>query len=471
VSDTGFPSKDDLGVRSLRFKLTLGFLVVGLTGSAIVALFVGVRTRREFDRFVLDRYQESVVEHLVDHYATNGSWDGAAASLLREPDVRREVWRHGRLPITVADPDGTIVVGPRTRLGDSLRDDELEHAVSLEVGGSESGLLVFEPPMGAPRPVASPEADYLRRINRALLLGAIGASAAALLIGVFLARNITGPVRKLTDATQVVADGGFGYQVTIDSRDEIGELATAFNKMSSDLDRSEQARRRMTADIAHDLRTPTTVILGYAEGLVEGHFEVTPELLSGMFEEARHLDRLIEELRTLTLADSGELRLQLTECAPEELVQRAKSVHGPFAEAKGVSLQAEVSDGLPNVLVDPERIAQVFGNLVSNALRHTEAGGTITLSAEMSPSPTTVIFRVSDTGEGILPDDLPHVFDRHWRADRSRQTARDASGLGLAIAKTIVEAHAGTITVRSSPGSGSAFTISLPASASAAATT
>jgi signal transduction histidine kinase len=216
----------------------------------------------------------------------------------------------------------------------------------------------------------------------------------------------------------------------------------------------------MTADIAHDLRTPMSVIMGYTESLMDGRLRGSQETYEILHQEARHLSHLIEDLRLLSLADAGELPLIKRPVPPQALLERVALAHMPQAEESGVAIRVEDGQDLPMVEMDPERMTQVLGNLVSNALRHTPDGGTISLAAKKLDD-SHLVMTVQDTGSGIPTEDLPHVFERFFRGDRVRQR-NGSSGLGLAIARSIVDAHKGTITAESQEGQGTTFKIVLP---------
>jgi len=448
-------------VRSLTLKLTAAFLVVGLAGAGLVAAFVGRRTRSEFDRFMAGRERVQLVDDLAAYYESAGSWEGIGRRVPGPAFGSRRLRDLARGQVVLADASGTVIVGPWfLPPGESLPPADRELAAPIEVDGETVGY-VLAPGRGPPPPVAAAlEASFLARFNQAILLGAAGATAVALLLGILLARTISRPVRELTAATHAVARGELGRQVAVGARDELGELAASFNRMSADLAEASRLRRQLTADIAHDLRTPLTVILGYTEGLADGKFQGKPEVYERMHGEALHLRRLIDDLRTLSLADAGELPLQRQPCDPRSLLDRAAAAHAPLAAAKGVAIRVSAPPDLPPAYADPERIAQVLGNLVGNALRHTPAGGTIELSAARGAG--GVLLRVADDGEGIAPEDLTRIFERHFRVDAARARDDGASGLGLAIARSIVEAHGGAITVESAPGAGSVFTITVP---------
>jgi signal transduction histidine kinase len=288
----------------------------------------------------------------------------------------------------------------------------------------------------------------------------VAAGIVALLLGLALARNLTRPLRRLTDAIHAMAAGNLEQRVEVTSRDEIGDLAGAFNNMSSQLAQSNQARKQMTADIAHELRNPLMVMTGYIEALREGVLRPTPARFDMMHEEAQHLQRLVADLRTLSLADAGELTLNLQRTEPRALLARVAETYAPVAHKAGIRLEVAAAADLPPVAVDFERMVQVLANLVTNALRHTPAGGEVTLGAHVRGR--QVALTVADTGEGIAPDVLPHIFDRFYRADAARTQSGDESGLGLAIAKSIVGSHGGAVEAASEVGRGATFTVLLP---------
>jgi two-component system sensor histidine kinase BaeS len=447
-------------MRSLAVKLTLAFLIVALTGSVVVALSVQLQTRREFDRYILQLVQSEFVTELIEYYQTNNSWDGVQSQfrVRPAPGENREPPRFELPPFSIVDATGQVVYGSPDRIGEQTALDT-RRAVPLEVNGEVVGWIVpgFVDRRWTP---GTPERAFMSNLNRWILVSAAIATVLALVIGILLARTIAQPIRKLRTATQVIAGGDLGYQVTVRAKDELGELADSFNRMSADLAHSNDLRHQMTADIAHDLRTPLSVILGYTEALSEGKLDGSSEVFGAMHEEAQHLQRLIEDLRTLSLADAGELPLMRRSVKPVTLLEQVAIAHKPHAQDKDISIEVKASQELPEIRIDPDRMAQVLGNLVSNALRYTPAQGCIRLVAEGADG--NVMLKVIDNGLGIPAEDLPYIFDRFYRADRSRQLHEGESGLGLSIAKSIVEAHGGSITVESLPGEGSTFTIAIP---------
>lgn len=451
-------------LHSLTTKLVFAFLAVTVVGVLLVAFFIGRQTEQAFNRFLLDRNQGQVVDALTAFYSANGSWDGLDEVRVQpaRPDVppRRDRAFWG----IVTDAEGRFVFPADLRDRAPVGERALRRAVPIRAGsdrtetGEVVGYVFFEARPG-PSSLETPESIFIGRLWRAVMLGAAVATMIALLVGMILARTITRPILVLTDATRTVAAGALGHQVAVNSRDEIGELAQAFNRMSSGLDQSIRQRRQMTADIAHDLRTPLSIILGYTEALNDGKLAGSPEIFTTVHREASHLNHLIDDLRTLSLADAGELTLQKVTVAPADLLARAAAAHLVHAEERSIGLTVQAADDLPAVAVDQVRLAQVLNNLVSNALRHTPDGGSVSLGA--SAAAESILLTVADTGAGIDPADLPYIFDRFYRGDKSR-AGNGESGLGLPIVRSIVEAHSGTVTAANTAGGGATFTVVLP---------
>jgi two-component system sensor histidine kinase BaeS len=287
---------------------------------------------------------------------------------------------------------------------------------------------------------------------------AVAAVAGALL----LSRRVLRPISALTAASLRLGEGDLSQRVPVVGHDELAGLARSFNRMASSLHRSEEQQRRLVGDVAHELRTPLANLRGYLEALKDGVIQPRPEVFASLHEEALLQQRIVDDLQDLALAEAGQLVYHRTRVDLTELVETCRAAHMPAAEAAGISLQIWV--GTPTwVDGDPDRLRQVFGNLLTNALRVTKARGTVTLSVTRGDTtdPTATV-RVVDTSGGIAAEDLPHVFDRFWRADAARGRVTGGSGLGLAIVSQILTDHGGSITVDSSLGQGSVFTVTLP---------
>ncbi|MFN3309078.1 MAG: sensor histidine kinase [Anaerolineales bacterium] len=450
-------------MRSITTKLILSFLLVGVSGSLMVSLIIWQRTRSAFDQFMLNREQESLLSLLLLYYQQRGSWAGIEGALPRfrenDPPPFPNPAFERRRPFALADATGIVVYSPDPQqVGKNLSRGDLRHAIALELNGERIGWLVI-PPTGRLLQPGSIEERFLRTVRSATVLSLLGATILALFLGSLLAFGLTRTLHELKGAALDIAHGKYGRQVNVRSQDELGELAQAFNQMSRQLEGAIQARRQMTADIAHELRSPLTVIQGYTEALSDGKLAGNEEVYQILHQETQHLIRLVDDLRLLSLADAGELPLALQAVDPKLLLERAQARFQMQAEQKQVQMAVEAQEPLPVIRVDAERMAQVFDNLIQNALRYTSAGGTIWLGAVQDEQ--GVILQVRDNGAGISDQDLPHIFDRFYRADKSRSQSGE-SGLGLAIVKSLVEAQGGSIAVSSLVGRGTTFTITFP---------
>ncbi|RIK33935.1 MAG: two-component sensor histidine kinase [Chloroflexi bacterium] len=285
----------------------------------------------------------------------------------------------------------------------------------------------------------------------------------ALVLGARAMRRVAIPLADLMEAADEVAAGNLTVRVAERGSREFQRLAHSFNRMTEELARIDQQRRNLTADVAHELRTPLHVIQGNLEGILDGVYQPSREHIEATLEETRTLARLVDDLRTLSLAESGQLRLVREPVDAAELLADVATSFSGQAEAAGVELRV-VEPAQPSPLLidgDAGRLDQVLSNLVANAIRYTPRGGSVMLGAVAQDSHVRIT--VSDTGEGIAPEDLPFIFDRFWRADRARSHSSGAgSGLGLSIANKLVSAHGGEINVASTPGKGTTFTVDLP---------
>lgn len=402
---------------------------------------------------------------LGEAYAATGNW-GEAGALLKAAEEWLTSGPTGRgmrrmmpaLPrasvaLVVADNTGRVVADSSGEyVGKRFGPDLVRRGQPILVNGRAVGHLLT---VSGPR-----EREFGQNLNRLILLAGGIASVAALVLGLLLTESVARPLRAVRDAAQRIGSGELSVRVPLNSDDEVGDLAEAFNQMATDLERNEQQRRTMMADIAHELRTPLAVIRGQVEALEDGVFPLTHENLEPIRDQSLLLARLVDDLRDLALAEAGRLPLECDEMDVAELVQRMAAAFRPQAVAKGITLALE-GGALPTIWADAQRIEQVLANLLSNAIRHTPEGGrvSITLSAEAGQ----LRLSVQDSGPGIAPEDLPHLFDRFCRADKSRSRAEGGTGLGLSIARRLAQAHGGDITVTSAPGQGADFTVTLPA--------
>jgi signal transduction histidine kinase len=304
--------------------------------------------------------------------------------------------------------------------------------------------------------------DFLRSVNLAVLLAAVVVGVVALILGSVFFFHITAPVRDLTGAAEAIAAGDLSQRVAARTGDEIGRLGRAFNTMADALDQAETLRRHMVADIAHELRTPLSLVQGSLEAILDEMYELSLENVASVHEETLVLTRLVNDLRDLALAEAGQLRLEQEEVDVADLITRSLERFRAQAAEQEVSLATDLPTDLPTIRGDRQRIGQVLSNLLSNALRYTPAGGQVVMAAKLESA--ELLISVADTGKGIPPDDLPYVFERFYRADKSRARASGGSGLGLAIARQIIEAHGSRIWAESQVGEGATFFVALPSS-------
>jgi two-component system sensor histidine kinase BaeS len=309
--------------------------------------------------------------------------------------------------------------------------------------------------------------NFRNAVNEALTLAALAAFLVAVAVSIFVSRQVVTPVRELMTASQRIAEGHYHERVHVsgvsdrDELDELGRLALSFNRMAAKLEQIEATRRELIGNVAHELRTPLATIKGSMEGLIDGVLPTEAETFQQIYREADRLQRLVDDLQELSRVEAGAFVLQRRSVSANELVLTTITRLERQFEEKGVTLETEVPANLPPVLADEDRIGQVLLNLVGNALQYTPAGGQVRVTAHQEGA--EVHITVTDSGIGIAVEHLPLLFTRFYRVDKSRSRAGGGSGIGLTIAKHLIEAHGGRIWAESpGPGQGSTFTFTLP---------
>jgi len=315
--------------------------------------------------------------------------------------------------------------------------------------------------LGPGRMMGVLEQTFLNAFRNSLWLAALVAVLIAVILGLVFSRLVTSPIKQLTTSAKSIASGDLSKRVQQKNKDEVGELSAAFNSMAEQLERKEQNRRQLLADIAHELRTPLSIVQGNLEAWLDGVIIPTPEHIATAYDEVILLSRLITDLRDLSLAEAGHLKLSRSATSVDRIVNAEISSIESHARDKQISISSDHLFSLPSVLVDSDRVHQVLHNLLDNAFRYTPAGGAIRIGAS-SISPEWVTVSVSDSGSGISSEDLPNIFNHFYKADKSRQRGHGGSGIGLAIVKQLVEAHGGKVWVESEVGKGSTFYFTLP---------
>ena len=468
-------------LHSLRGRLIFMTLVVAVIAVVCVGLLSRRFTLNEFRVYVANN-QETDLEGfravLQEHYHQHNGWDGVQPVLehvgrpadkqLILVDTQRKML--ATAPVEFAQsaiqisPDHNLTWRREERRDGRLMLDEMvlksvPHIDLLDASGSAIGALYVAGmiPTGRVRN----EQVFVGALNRTLLLAALISAGVALLVAVFLSSRILRPVAALTGAVRRMENGDLSQRVEVTSKDEIGELGRSFNSMADSLTRAEQLRQNMVNDVAHELRTPLTNIRCQIETVQDGLAQPTGAVMDSLHEEAMLLERLIDDLQDLSLAEAGQLSLKLHQVSVNEEIAQAVNAVKRQLDNNKLAVRVEIPDLSPLILVDSKRFGQILRNLLNNAIRHTPAGGMITVGASQLNAEVEIM--IADTGGGITAEDLPFVFERFYRADVSRDRATGGAGLGLAIVKQIVAAHGGKIHMESVVGQGTTVYFTLPA--------
>jgi signal transduction histidine kinase len=464
---------------SLIFKLLGAFLLVIAIGALVISILTTQATQSAFSLYTTrsgQAWAQRLAPQLADYYTQNSGWTGVDAylqsglaaattpAMMSTPGGREGMgggMGQGRgvgagmggggmaaamgQRLILTDGQGKVISDTQNELvGKQLPATTLEEGASITVNNSLVGTLVVSP--SEISEAGAPATEFLASVNRAIISSAVIAAIIALILGAVLFISITAPLRQLKKAAAAIAGGDLSQRVKIVSHDELGELGATFNHMAASLASAETQRQHLAADIAHELRTPLAAMQATLEGMQDGVLPLDEEQVAALHAESALLNRLIGDLRLLSLAEAGQLHLEAQETDAGELIQRVVDRIKPQADQKKIRLETDIQGNLPAVLIDADRITQVLNNLIGNAMQYTPPEGAVTIQVSRATgSRPGVQVSVTDSGPGIAADALPFIFDRFYRADKSRARTSGGSGLGLAIVKQLVAAHGGEV--------------------------
>jgi len=456
----------------MRIRLIFSFILIVLVSVTGVVLIARTGAASEVRAFVTQGGMgrlDDLTSQLEEYYKVHNTWDGVD-SLLENPLSPGQGRRGGmgqseqgymggmmNQSLRLADKDGNIIADNQNTATGKLSPEELVLSIPLEVDKKTVGYLVTESAMLF---TTSDESFLVSRLTRAAMIAGLIAGGVSLLLALYLTYRLFKPVRELTYAAQRLTQGDLTGRVKANSSDELGQLGRTFNQMAESLQKAQESRRAMTADIAHELRTPLAVQRANLEALVDGIYPLTKENLDSVLEQNHLLNRLVDDLRTLALADAGQLYLEKTTVNLSEIVENIADRFKPQAGAARVEIVVFKEPGEYMASLDSGRIEQILNNLLSNALRYTPQGGHIQIRQVSTAGNVSV--SVHDSGPGIPAEALPNVFERFYRADKSRSRNEGGSGLGLAIARQLALAHGGSLTAENHPQGGAVIILSLP---------
>jgi signal transduction histidine kinase len=454
--------------RSLKGKMILSYLAVALITVLVVSALIWLTSGRSFMSLVMDQQTAALTQMVQEYYTENKTLTGfyqvysqSYQDNIPQPQNNGHGGPPGKHPVRgiagLVDTSYTALIPTFSyQVGETVPESRVQKPIAVTADGQTIAYII--PDTSLQFQLSPEEQQFLQRSMLAITLAAIAGVVASVGIGILLASQLLKPIRSLTRA---MAAGDLEQQVPVTSQDELGQLTATFNQMRADLVKADQQRKRLTADITHDLSTPLQIISGYIEMLEEGEVTLTQQRIDIIKTEMEHLRRLVGDLTTLTQAEAGGLDMQLEPIEPGALLEKVYHTFQPIAEKKGVSLVLDVSDQSALIQADEGRMAQVLKNLLENALRYTPAGGSICIGMR---SGEKVQLWIKDSGEGIDAEDLPYVFDRFYQADKARSANAGKMGLGLAICKALVAAQGGSISAQSAGKShGTTMTITLAA--------
>ena len=459
-----------MALNQLWQKLALAFIAVAVAAIVVAYSLINLVVDIRFQSYVTDRERASykrIGQSLANTYMESGGWNRRLSESLPHFAMMSSV------SIKVVDSRGRVVADTsanqegnsmsaymartigRSGLVTELHQERVE--IPVMAHNRRVGTVFVTPLIVAGQ--LSEDIKFRQSINSSLVLGGLLAALVALGLSFFISTRFTKPLTEMTLAAKKIEAGDVNQRIVVSGKDEIGQLGEAFNHLSMALQRQKRLRKNMTADVAHELRTPLATVRSHIEAFQDGVMKPDQKNLESIHEEILRLGRLVDDLGELAQAESGRFILNTSRVELSSLVEKTVAGLQPLFDDKGVALGVEANDRIAGVF-DKDKIKQVLVNLLVNAVKFTPAGGEVLV--KIGAEEGKAVISVSDTGIGIEPDSLPYVFERFFREEKSRNRATGGSGIGLTIAKKLVELHGGTIEAFSRPGAGSTFVVTLP---------
>ncbi len=455
----------------LSSKLLLAFLALTLAFLALSGVAINWALNRQFKSYIIESKEAEnlrILDVVTAHYAERGSWRGIGPTLAY-------VAVSAETLLALYDEQGNLVYDSRRDMRGLMRfmgqrrarlemeGESFTYPVLVE--GQEVGTLTLTL-LGREGILAQEDLDFSATINLSIFLIAFLAGLGALFMSLYLSRRLTQPLASITRAVSRLKEGDLSQRVQAPGRDELGVLAQAFNSMANRLEKNEKLRRKLAADISHELRTPLTTLKGYLEAFKDGVLPPDPENIASLQEEVLRLENLVKNLQELSLVENRSMEMQLKPLDPAASLEKVYDLYHPLMTQQGITGSLILPPERVKAYLNEEALERILHNLLSNALKYTQKGGSIRVAlAPVDPEGNQpgLTIEVSDTGLGISEGDLPHIFERFYRADPSRSRRTGGFGIGLTIVRELVEAQEGKIKAHSRLGEGTAFVITFPA--------
>jgi len=449
---------------SLRIKMILAFSIVAITAVAVIVLFANLDSERQVRSYLSRGGQfglTNLVTGLEEYYATHDSWEGVD-SLLSNSNIpgRKNSQHGGNSALTLTDTDGKVLWSSAGKVvGTVMAQNELTDAIQLS--NSRNATMGYVLVANSPGLQANDLSPFVERLKRVILYSGIVAATLAIVLAILVSNYLLKPVKALTSASTDLSAGNFSTRVQVKGNDELAVLGKTFNRMATNLESAEERKKTLTADVAHELRTPIAVQKAQLEAMIDGVLPVTQENLTTTLQQTDFLSRMVDDLRLLAMADAGEISFEYREIDLRVLIDQLVNRFQGQVRAQGTQIiNTYEPNNIPmKVTTDPDRLTQILNNLVSNALRYGKRGGIITIQCEADRGGAEI--SVKDDGPGLPPTAIQHMFERFYRHEKARSREEGGTGLGLAISKKLAILMGGDLTGDNHPEGGAVFTLRI----------